>query len=304
MKKEVLLAIFFGTLFGLTVAFGIWRLNSSIKTAPSGTITESTPTSTPQAAFGLTIVRPSELSVVTSVDAKVSGITKNDSWTVVSSPLSDTIAKSDGDGGFEIEAELAGGVNNVTITSYDVDGKGSQKSLLLVHSSQFEDDTKEATESAKTVNLPISYIGTVTDIFEGTINLKDLNQEIKQVSVEENTSYANEITKKEVKFEDIAIGDFVVGMGFKNGNNVLHARRVVVASPPRDPDYKIYYGEVVEIKNKVLTLKTLSEELTLTFPKNWKGPDIKEIENEMKVIVVTIPDSKNVETVRTVHIAS
>ncbi len=83
------------------------------------------------------------------------------------------------------------------------------------------------------LNKPKAYMGTVTDISETTLQLKNTKGEIKQTSVNE-----------EVKFSDVAIGDFVIAMGFVNSNSVLDTRRILVTSSPSAPTRKSYYAKI------------------------------------------------------------
>lgn len=95
------------------------------------------------------------------------------------------------------------------------------------------------------LNKPKAYMGTVTDISETTLQLKNMKGEIKQISVKEDVSVVNIIsTSKEVKFSDVAIGDFVIAMGFVNTNSVLDTRRILVTSSPTAPTRKSYYAKI------------------------------------------------------------
>lgn len=140
MRKEVFFAILAGTIFGLVVAFGIWRANSSIK--PKGDISEATPTaSTPTPAVtevGLTIAKPDSNSVFAENPVTLSGITKPDAWIAISSEEKDYVVKADTKGAFEQDIDLVGGVNEIIVTSFDDSGSSNTQKFLLVFSSEFK----------------------------------------------------------------------------------------------------------------------------------------------------------------------
>ncbi len=298
----MLFAIVFGAIFGLVIAFGVWRLNSSLSTKSQDNNTSSSPQpSTSPDTFGLTIAKPNELSVFIQSSTKIEGLSKANSWIVSSGEEDDNIIQTKSDGSFEVNADLIGGLNQIIITSFDETGASSQKSLLLVYSSSFPQPQEGAPERLKEAQNPaIAYIGTITDITESTINLKNSSEEIGQVSVSDETVYANEVSKKEIKFKDLAIGDFIVAMGYKNGNQVLKAKRLVVSSPIKSPNRQFHFGKVVQIKNKILTLSKTDGSVDLTFPRKWKGPDVDEIKEESQAIVVTNSEGKN--SIRTIQI--
>lgn len=163
------------------------------------------------------------------------------------------------------------------------------------------------------LNVPHAYIGTVTDIAENTIQINKLTfaetkkegGEILQVSVsEEDTEFAkvNE-TSQTISFEDVAIGDFVVAMGFKNGNGVLEAIRILVSTPPiTAPTRRAVYGEIVSIEKREVILKDKdSNEWTLDFPTRWKGPETEDLEEGGRLIAVGEVEDFVVD-IRTIHL--
>lgn len=317
MRKEVILAILFGVSFGLVIAFGVWRLNGAFTSSPDVNGEEPTPTpSTQTSSSGLIVSKPNELSVQASENIQIIGATQANSWIVASGEDTDFVVKTKSDGAFEVPAQLAAGLNQILLISKDDSGSTLEKTLSLVHSTQFQKATAsedaEATSSADEIrekvqdkvdqiqNAPVAYTGTITDISELSLNLKNSSDEIKQVSVTKETVYVNDISKKEIKFNDLAIGDFLLAMGYKNGNQVLEAKRIVVTNKPVTPARKIHFGKVSELKNKVIKLAKSGENIELTFPKTWKGPNIKDIKEEADVVVVANSESKN--EIRTIQI--
>ena len=87
MRKEVLFAILAGGIFGLIIAFGIWRLNKTIGPKEDVT-TEASPT---PSQVGITIAKPNEKQVVTESSVEISGITKPNSSVVITGEDEDVI---------------------------------------------------------------------------------------------------------------------------------------------------------------------------------------------------------------------
>lgn len=294
MRKEVIYALIAGSFLGIIIAFGIWRANWAFKTngtkAPEGT----TPVATPQ-EVGLTIAKPDDFSVLGQNPVTISGISGPENWIVISSDNKDSIFQTELDGAFEQELTLSGGANRLLLTALDKSGAASSKTLTLVFSSEFsqpepistpEGATEESEIREKVIkkvqealNNPKAYLGTVTDISSLTLQIKTEAGEIKQISTKEDLSG--------VKFADIAIGDFVVAMGFQNGQEILETTRILITQEPPKISVTPILGTVTGIDKKTVTLKTRGEkEITLNFPKKWQGPEINKIKAGDELIAV------------------
>lgn len=168
---------------------------------------------------------------------------------------------------------------------------------------------KEKIEEA--LNRPKAYLGTITDKTEDTLQIKNLKGEIQFVSAKsENTSFASvRKTSKTIKYDDIAIGDFTISMGYistenetkDNGNSVLEAKRILVTEAIEPTTRKIIFGSVNNIDNKILTISSEGGEMQFEFPKSWKGPEIDEISESNRVAVVSIPENGKM-LIRTIEI--
>ena len=152
MRKEIIFAIIAGAIFGLVIAFGIWKANSSMKS--SSEITDETSRvegddSKPviNGEFSVTLIKPEPNTVFTTSPIIVSGATKSNSWLVISAEGDDYIIKTQNDGSFEQEVELTAGVNEIIVTAIDEESaKSVNEKLLVVYSTQFDissDETKE-----------------------------------------------------------------------------------------------------------------------------------------------------------------
>lgn len=175
---------------------------------------------------------------------------------------------------------------------------------------------------------PRAYIGTITDKVESTIQIKNESGEIQQISVDASATEFVKASKggtKDIKFTDLAIGDFIVAMGFsriagsgsagKNESGVLDAKRILVTSPNDSSSRNAYIGIVSDVSKNTFTLKTLKEGKTITVKAaeraritinkdgqavSTKFSDVKE---ENTAIVVGVLEN-DVLTARRIHVIS
>lgn len=284
MRKEVIWAAGIGIAFGLIIAFGVWRINSSLKSVNPGT--SSTPTPAPaNTEFKITLDKPENNDVVTQDSVTVSGLTKPLVWVTVSGEDGDYIVQSGSDGLFSQDVALTPGVNQIKIFAFDPNGSQSTETVLVVYSSSFQpkaaatptaDETstdsairqKVAEKVAEALNKPKAYIGVVTDIADSTIQIKTTDSQIKQISAKgEDVTVVNlaGTNNKTVKLTDIAIGDFIVAMGYVNSNSVLSAQRILITDPVTEPKINSVYGKVSD---------TAYGTISVTPPKGGEAVDV------------------------------
>ena len=136
---------------------------------------------------------------------------------------------------------------------------------------------------------PKAYVGAVTDKTEDTIQIKNDFGEILLVSIDTSSvAFVKTINKiQNSKYDDLAIGDFIIAMGFKNGNGVLEGKRILII-PPNDPvARKVVMGRVVGNEKKIITMESPGiGQTSVSFPKKWKGPELTEIEVGENLIAV------------------
>ncbi len=330
MRKEILFAIISGSLLGLVIAFGIWRANLALK--PKEELkTSQTPTPTAP-EFSLTIAKPDNREVITISPAVLSGITKPETTVVVSGEKSDYKIEADNEGLFELEIDLLAGVNEIKISAFDEKGPLAEKTILIVYSTKFAVSSEEESPEQETATGPSeliservqekveqarklarAYIGTVTEISESTIQINKFTLdeekidkgEIQQISIDEEETTFLKITEtsKEIEFSDVAIGDFIIAMGFKNENDVLEGKRALIVTPIKPSNRQAIYGRITELSIKELKVKQLQndEEWLLEFGKKWVGPELDELNEEDKIICVGLSDDKTLE-VRTIFL--
>jgi hypothetical protein len=127
---------------------------------------------------------------------------------------------------------------------------------------QEEDATSSVREKVRQAieNLtkkPRAAIGTLDNISDKTLQIKNLQGKISLVATGEKTVFAKYVKgkKSDIKFEDLSLGDFTVAMGYKNGNDTIEASRVLTFDATPFIDKKVIYAAVDSISTKgVITI--------------------------------------------------
>jgi len=307
MRKEVIFAILAGAALGLIIAFGIWRANTAIRPLLTPSPVASVE---PVSTVDLSIAKPDNQAVITTSTVTVEGITLPDSFVAVSGESKDYVIKSDSKGSFSLKVDLIGGLNEVKVFTFDKDGSSKQKKLLLVYSSEFAKYSKEATPSATTKtetatdsvrakvdakieeakSSPTSYIGAITDITDTNIQLKSFSGDIEQISFDKDSTdfiKTTNDTVKTISAKDLAIGDFIIAMGTRDGNKILTGKRILVTDSYKESTRTAIFATISKIEKKVVTVKDKDgKETALTFGTDWEGPELKELKVEDKIIVI------------------
>lgn len=150
---------------------------------------------------------------------------------------------------------------------------------------------------------PKAFIGSVTDKTESSLQIKSISGKIDQISVKSEVTFVKIAkTTTNIKFSDIGIGDFIVALGYTNGNSILEAQRILVTDPFTDPGRKILLGTITNINKRVVSITDKSgNQSDLTFPAKWNGPEIKDLKTGMNVVTVVLTDNNKL-TVRTITV--
>lgn len=105
------------------------------------------------------------------------------------------------------------------------------------------------------VRKPKAVIGTLDSVTDSTLKIKTEDAKFVLVATTKDTEYAKTTKGKQVdvKFADLAIGDFIAALGYKNGNDILDAQRVLAFDTTPYLPKEIAFGRVE--KNTKGTLK-------------------------------------------------
>ncbi len=182
-----------------------------------------------------------------------------------------------------------------------------------------ESATKSATDEVRDkvrqkiedlVRKPRAAVGTLSEVTDSTLNLAAKSGKSEMVATEKTTSYVRMVDgkKTEIKFDELVIGDFIVAMGYRNGNNVLEAKRVIAYDKSPLTARKSVYGVVQSNEKGVLTLqhpktqevwKLKTNSKTKATKKGDRGfEDIKvaDIQNGNRVTAAGVPSEKEQNT--------
>jgi hypothetical protein len=272
MRKEIIVAIVVGILLGVAIAFGIWRANTALNNIddlqknPPPQEENQNKTDKTEVSNGLSLVKPENFDVLTSDTTTISGLTKPSSVVFVSTEKFDYTTMSKKNGEFSQQIELVGGLNRIIIKSYDKDGFSNTDELILVYSNQIsqtnqqeeetlEDKVEQKIEQAS--NKLKAYMGTLTDISDVTLQLENNEGDIQLVSTKEDKTIFVDVTddSESVNINDLAIGDFLVAMGYIDENLVLNASRILITKNPNELTRKVTKGEIVETNSNSISIR-------------------------------------------------
>lgn len=290
MRKELVFAILAGSILGLVIAFGIWRVNSTLPKPPGSNQSNASPSPIPSTS-AITLAKIEDNDVVVSNPLSLTGLTQPLDFVAISGESSDYLTTAAQSGEFTKDVSLDAGINRLLIDAFDTQGSYSEKTVTLVFSSEFAkyltttpSPDESATPSADSIRdkvqqkvdqalqKPKAYIGSITDVMESTVQIKSPSGEILQLSTTPDTSFTKTVKGKtsDIKFTDLAIGDYIIGMGIQNGNKVLEANRILVTDAPGAVNRNILYGRVVKSDAKTITLETMKDKksFVITYDKN------------------------------------
>ncbi|QQS39511.1 hypothetical protein IPM62_02775 [Candidatus Woesebacteria bacterium] len=126
---------------------------------------------------------------------------------------------------------------------FSIGGVHAQVSSDSAESNEIREKVQEKLEEAK--NKAKAYIGTITDITDTTIQIKDAQGEIQQISSNDDAMYVKTNgSSSKISLDDVAIGDYIVAMGFKNGTSVLSASRILITSVEPDLMKVTVWGKI------------------------------------------------------------
>lgn len=143
------------------------------------------------------------------------------------------------------------------VTAQEQASEGAQEDLSETIKERLKKASNDSVLSV-TDTAPTALVGTLESVANGTLTIKTKTG-VSLASVNDDTAYVRLPKSETIAFEDVAIGDYVIAMGFVNGSEVLEAERVVVSSTPPTPSTKqSLVGTVIAINQKTDTLTITS----------------------------------------------
>lgn len=154
MKKEAIIAIVIGLIFGLGITFIVYQARvriANIPTSPSlEEITQDPDQPETESIGELVILSPENESVQSSTQGVIRGKTLPLSHVVVIAADQSYITTANEDGDFSVSAELESGINAITTTVLTSDGKQLTDTRVVIVSDVLDVPTDEPTENEGT----------------------------------------------------------------------------------------------------------------------------------------------------------
>ena len=125
-------------------------------------------------------------------------------------------------------------------------------------------DSLTASPSALPKSEYRALIGVIKDVIQKTLIVETKDGK-KQVTIGDDATIVRSPGNATIKQDSVRIDDYVIAMGTIKEDDVLSGRRVIVStSPLTTTQKKTGYGQVTDIKGKVLTLSFEDQEIALT----------------------------------------
>lgn len=194
-------------------------------------------------------------------------------------------------------------------------------SLVTPISAQGETESTEGAQSVrdairkrveekldKLSKSPRALFGQLKEVADTTLKITTADGEAL-AGTAEDTKYFRVTKGKQttVKFEELVLGDYLVAMGYKNGNSVVDAKRVISFDVNPVVEKKAVYGTVRTSMNGTIGVQTSSgmvsistDDGTTVTTKSEKGleeTDVDAINTGDKILALGTPNSKKVGTV-------
>lgn len=224
--------------------------------------TQSTSPTSPEQLEKIQLKNPQDQSVITSAKINISGKTTPNSYLAILSNSDIAITKTDNNGNFTKEVELATGLNLIDLKIATLDAKENfTKSLTLWYD-------KNSQESGSSI-----YAGTVKNIFDTVITVSTVNA-AKNINTTKSTAFdiptpdedeQKESTQSAVK--TVRVGDFAIGLGDKKDDNTITAKKVIIIrenKPKIDKSYAEVKLLTAATKN-IFTGKNLKDQKNMEF---------------------------------------
>lgn len=141
----------------------------------------------------------------------------------------------------------------------------------------------------------IAFIGTLSSVTKNSFNLETASGGVKQASTSATTVFIDLPRNREMKADDVSIGDYLATLGFLNEDTkVLDARRVLVlpAAPELAPRKSIYgLISAIDLKKNSLTITQLKDQGDITLQVSTRT-DISLSDGSPHVASINLKDLK------------
>ncbi|MBI4033262.1 MAG: hypothetical protein HY377_02000, partial [Candidatus Blackburnbacteria bacterium] len=159
-------------------------------------------------------------------------------------------------------------------------------------------------------HTPRALVGILADISDSTLQVKTMGNETEQAAITDETKFVR-VTKgksTEIKFADLVLKDFIIVMGFRNGNNILSAGRVITYDINPITLRRAVYGVVDKNEKGTLTVRhpktgeswtvttTSKTKVTKKGDKGFEDIKVADIKVGDRIVAAGLPDEKKSNT--------
>ena len=153
MKKEMIISILVGLIFGLIITYGVYRAKTSFSQPPSPEPLFTSPSPTPGLNTGmLVLISPEDETVQESNQVTVTGTAPANSQIVVFINDVEYITTADETNNFSITGELESGSNVIAVHAINEQGDTAVEERTVIMSTADLSSPSEASESAEPAN--------------------------------------------------------------------------------------------------------------------------------------------------------
>lgn len=159
----------------------------------------------------------------------------------------------------------------------------------------------------------LALIGTLESIANSTLTITG-DSDISLASVSAETAFIRNPGNDDIDLDEVAIGDFIIAMGYLNGSEVLEARRVIVSNEQPEPTTKkSAIGRIADLNlddDELILTQPDGSTLTLSIDddtdikQDTNGVqeiiDSQDLQADQQLIVVYQPDEDEEESNNTV----
>jgi hypothetical protein len=151
-----------------------------------------------------------------------------------------------------------------------------------------KEQVKEKIEEVKSNQKKKGFFGELKEIAEKVLTIHALGGE-RLVKIGDDTEIVlfEKDKKTNIKFEDLALGDFIIVMGYSTQNGSVEGKRLVVTKKAPDADKRLaFFGEIQSLDKTSIVLKIAQSDDTYQIKTDKKTIVQRKIKDKIQKIEV------------------
>lgn len=157
---------------------------------------------------------------------------------------------------------------------------------------------------------PRAVVGELAEISDSTLEVRARSGNLEMAATGKETTYLRVAKGKrtEIKFADLVLGDFIIAMGFRNGNDVLEAGRVITYDASPLQARRAVFGVVQGNERGTITIQhpktgevwtvetTRNTRVTTKDDQGFEEIEVKEVQIGDRIVAAGTPDKDEENT--------